>query len=317
MWNFKIAALLMLCASCLAGEFPWSDDAPADIREHFVAPQQMLDEKPAEWRETVQAVIAPAVKDCKTAREAALVVAARMTELTGAYYSTERRQACLNPLEVLEEKKASCTGLSLLFTAALRSVDIPARVVGVLCWNHVIGNHSWTEVYVDGEWQMLEFNEKDFNTPWVMEAVGMLDSRHLAQRVMALTGKPAAGDNQYFPLPWAIHNHTVGAEDVSARYQKLARAWYEKAELPADKQRLMVDIQPRPAERSLVQLVDDKGSVLDEGPLPSPQDDMRQMLRLLLPRYSSAAHYLRLPSGQQLEVKPTEAPVQVLRLRAS
>ena len=45
---------------------------------------------------------------------------------------------------------ASCTGVSILFVDALRTIGIPARVVGTPAWHgdHAQGNHNWVEVFV-------------------------------------------------------------------------------------------------------------------------------------------------------------------------
>lgn len=68
-------------------------------------------------------------------------------------------------------------------------MGIPARMAGVLTWNHVRGNHNWVEAWCDGEWKMLEYNEKDFNTPWVMSAISMLDPRKPENAIYATSWK--------------------------------------------------------------------------------------------------------------------------------
>ncbi len=298
-----------------AQELPWKKDVPAELVAQYIDGKQLLDENPSEWHATLREIFYPHVKDLKTAEEAAFFIAKNIGKLTGVHYSTERSRACLNPIEALTEKKASCTGLSILFAAALRSVDIPSRIAGVVSWNHVRGNHTWTEVWVNGEWRMLEFGEGGYDTGWVMEAVGMLDNKNPYQRVLATTGKPATQENPtHFYLPWAFHNKSVGAEDVSVRYQQLAKKWYEKNGIPADTQRLMVDVQPRSAEDVQVKLVDAKGKELSAGLLPKPQQDMRDMLRLVLPRDEKQTYFLLFPTGDKIEVKPTGAAVQVIRL---
>ncbi len=297
--------------------FPWSDSTPDSIRAQYITPLQMLDEPPSEWREQLRSIFQPLVKDCKTAKQAAILISQKTRELTGIHYSTERTRACMNPLETLQQKKASCTGLSLFYAAALRSVDIPARIAGVLSWNHVRGNHTWTEVWIDGQWEMLELGESAYNTPWVMDAVGMLNSDSPYQRVLAITGKKreSTSASPHFYLPWSMDNKSIQAEDVSARYQKLARTWYEKNGLAADEQRILIDVIPRSAEVRVIQLVNSQGEVLSSGHLPTPEDDMREMLRLSLPRNADEACSLVFPDGSKMQISPTEAPTQVLRFR--
>ena len=95
----------------------------------------------------------------------------------------------------LQSGKVSCTGQSILLVCALRSVGIPARMAGVLTWNHVRGNHNWVEAWCDGEWKMLEYNEKDFNTPWVMSAISMLDPRKPENAIYATSWKKEAPES--------------------------------------------------------------------------------------------------------------------------
>jgi len=63
-----------------------------------------------------------------------------------------------DPMSTLVYGYASCTGVSILFVDALRSVGVPARVAGTPAWNGVYenGNHNWIEVYDGGVWNFLE-----------------------------------------------------------------------------------------------------------------------------------------------------------------
>ena len=63
-----------------------------------------------------------------------------------------------DPMSTLVYGYASCTGVSILFVDALRSVGVPARVAGTPAWNDVYenGNHNWIEVYEGGEWHFIE-----------------------------------------------------------------------------------------------------------------------------------------------------------------
>lgn len=295
--------------------FPWTADIPAAIAQDYREPLQFLDEKSCDWRETLQKLMLPYIGDCTSAKEVVLCLAPQMTKITAVSYSTQRSAACLNPLQSLEEKKASCTGLSILFAASMRSLGIPARIVGVLTWNHTAGNHTWTEVWLDGEWHMIEFNEKTFNTPWVMDALCKLDPKEKTQRVMAIQPSAEDSPDNFFPLAWAPQNHSIKAVDVSERYRQLAHQWYQKKKRPANSQQILIDFQPRPRVAQKAQLCDEKGQVICEGLLPHQGDDMRKMLSLELPRQSGKNFYLLLENGLKHKISPTEAPVQVLHIR--
>ncbi len=306
----RVLTALLLFATAAFAQFPWSGAAPPDVAQVALHPNHVLDEAPSNWRPALEPLFRPLVKDCQTASEAALMVASRMTQVTGVYYSTERRHPLMNPMEALAEKKVSCTGQSILLVCALRSVGIPARAVGIGTWGHIRGNHTWCEAWCDGEWKMLEFNEKDFNTPWVMEYIGMINPRIPFQRIFAVSPHRQDGS---FPTVWNLHSH-IAAEDVTERYLALSRAWYEKAGLPPQCQRLMVDIKPRSEAALLIILEDEQGSPICQDKLPTTSDDMRRTARLNLPR--QGRHFLRIQgSEQRFEIAPTAPPVQLLMLK--
>lgn len=302
------AAVALLPASA----FPWSGSAPAELVRESVEPDIVAHETPCDWRPAVTPMAEELVRDCDSAREAVLTLAAKLPEVSGVYYSRERRKAAMNALEALEEKKVSCTGQSIFLICALRSVGIPARMVGLLTWNHVLGNHTWVEAWFEGEWHMIEYNERDFNTPWVMENIGMLDPKELTQRIQALT---PAGDEPFLTA-YAFDKRLLPAVNVSERYAALARDWYERSGTSAEGQRLMVDCERRADAPVPVRVETEAGECISADMLPTMQDDMRRFARLNLPRDTQTRYFLRV--GEESERRPllcTPEPVQILRLK--
>lgn len=286
----------------------WGQDIPAAVATASLLPDTVLDEEPCDWRAILTPIVAPLVRDCASAREAVLKISTQLGKATGVYYSTQRRKHNMNVLEALAEKKVSCTGQSILLVCALRAVGIPARAAGILTWNHLQGNHTWAEAWFDGQWHMIELNESDFNTPWVMENIGMLDARIPLQRIKAAT--PQGVDTWYpadLPFP------AMKAEDVTERYLQLAKEWYARHGHPAEHQRLLVDLQPRSNSPLQVMIVNESGTVLSSAQLPLSTDDVRYMTRLSLPRQGK--YHLQISgSDSRIPLECTPAPVQVLRL---
>ena len=280
---------------------------PESVKNTALLPDWVFCETPCDWRAQVGAIFRPVARDCRSARETVLKIASGMTELTGVYYTMERRKPAMNALESLSEKKVSCTGQSILLVCALRSVGIPARVVWVMTWNHVPGNHTWVEAWVDGAWQMIEFNEKDFNTPWVMESIGMLDPNLSEQRVYAVGGGQV---DKRLPLSSSVAS-SLQIEDVTERYMQLARLWYMEKGFREDCQRVMVDIHPRTDKSELVEILDEYGKMVSCALLPGNRDDVRKFASLILPR--SGKFTLRSPLGKQVLVA-TAQPVRIIRL---
>ena len=295
--------LIFIALSCFCTA--WEQAVPASIAQDFLEADAVIDETPCDWRATLSAIFRPAVQHCKSAREATLHIASHMSQLTGAYYSTERRKPNMNALEALAEKKISCTGQSVLLACALRSVGIPARAVFVLTWGHIRGNHTWVEAWFDNAWHMIEFNEKDFNTPWVMEYVGLLNPTLPEQRVYAISPRSS--------LQVGFHHHALyRAEDVTDRYMELAAAWYRTANIPAGHQRLLVDVQPRPAEPTSIHLETADGAIIATAPSPTTQSDLRYFTPFNLPRIGGP-HFLRLgTSPTRIPISPTPQPAQVV-----
>lgn len=306
------AVLFLMLAPLQAGDYPWSDAVPAEIAAASIIPDTVLDEIPCDWRPALTPLVAPLVKDCTTAREAVLAISTGIGKATGAYYSRERSKHNMNVLETLREKKISCTGQSILLVCALRSVGIPARAVGVHTWNHIEGNHTWAEAWFDGAWHMIEMGERDFNTPWVMEYIGMLNPRHPFQRILAAS---PSGKSTWWPKKLANDGKLTNfaAEDVTERYMQLARRWYATAGIPENTQRILIDLQPRPEIAPAVEIINENGEVISSGQLPTSRHDMRYMTRLTMPRTGN--HYLRLTgSAERTPIRQTAAPAQILRV---
>jgi hypothetical protein len=79
------------------------------------------------------------------------------------------KEACVDPLDVLETKTGACAGYAGLATELLRHAGIPARMVrgyafGISTtddyWTptnmNLSSNHIWTEAYVDGRWVIFD-----------------------------------------------------------------------------------------------------------------------------------------------------------------
>lgn len=311
---FPLLCLPALFAACVlpAAAFPWSGAAPAELVREAVEPDTVAQETPCDWRPVVTPMAEAIVRDCTTAREAVLALAAKLPAVSGVYYSVERRKPSMNALEALDEKKVSCTGQSIFLICALRSVGIPARMVGLLTWNHVLGNHTWAEAWFDGAWHMIEYNEHDFNTPWVMENIGMLDPKEMTQRIQAVS---PSGDEPYLTA-FVLDKRLLPAVNVSDRYAQLAREWYDRSGTTAAGQRLMVDCEQRAETALPVRVETEAGACVSADTLPTTKDDVRRFARLTLPRDEETQYYLRIGDApERLPLLCTPAPVQILRLK--
>mmetsp|Transcript_93891 Transcript_93891/g.169584 ORF Transcript_93891/g.169584 Transcript_93891/m.169584 type:complete len:353 (+) Transcript_93891:22-1080(+) len=155
-------------------EVPVAAAVPLELFLHGVLPYRNVDEPVDEWRPGFFQVLAPIAAEAKTLREAVEAVVPRIfTELrasrkvtnepnaTPVVFKANCTPAIMAPIsETLHQGYASCTGMSILVVNGLRSVGIPARVVGTPLWNvESGGNHNWVEVWTgegDDGWQFFD-----------------------------------------------------------------------------------------------------------------------------------------------------------------
>ena len=167
------------------------------------------------------------------------------------YFKSSQTPLIFDTMSTIAFGYASCTGTSILFSNALRSVGIASRVVGTPAWygNASQGNHNWVEVYLphhQREWKFLEPSpalphvdrlDKDPCSRWFCSR-----SRYPASKVYAACLsrliKPgeldgvAVGEEEfsleetthYVPLPWEWDCKDVPGIDRTAYYVNVCGA---------------------------------------------------------------------------------------------
>lgn len=209
-------------------QYAWARELPYETYLADVLPYHVVDEVRDAWRKELYELFAPAVEKCNTLEEAINAVNSRIPELTGVHYNTLREKTNQSPRESMRQGMASCTGLSILLVDAYRAVGIPARFVGTASWHDDRGNHSWTEVWLDGEWRVTEYYfPSQLDHLWFMAdaAKAKADDRRYA---IYATRFGKAED--WFPMVWCGEDNTaiedlpkfIGAENVTQHYIDLA-----------------------------------------------------------------------------------------------
>ena len=130
------------------------------------------------------------VKGCKTPGEAAQLLNKELFRQFGVKYSTQRRKANQSPSESIEQGLASCTGLSILLVDACRSVNVPARLVGVPSWTTKRGNHTWVEVWDDGNWHFTgaaEYDAAGLDKAWFVGDASKADKTSRRHSIYAIS----------------------------------------------------------------------------------------------------------------------------------
>ena len=210
-------------------QYPWTQALPEEVYLTDVLPYYVVDEVRDAWREELYELFAPAVDTCSTLEEAIRAVNSNIPALTGVHYNTLREKTNQSPRESMRQGMASCTGLSILLVDAYRAVGIPARFVGTASWHDNRGNHSWTEVWLDGQWRVTEYYfPSQLDHLWFMADASKANP---ADRRYAIYATRFGKASDWFPMVWCGEDSTaiedlpkhIGAENVTQHYIDLAR----------------------------------------------------------------------------------------------
>ena len=211
-------------------EYDWCKNLPDSIFFNDVLPYRNINETADNWRKDFYDRFSKYLKDCKDVRDVFYKINANIQNELQVEYNTKRNKADQSPYESMEINMASCTGLAILLNDALRSVGIPARIVGVPLWYDMSGNHNWTEVWIDGCWYSTEYGTEDsFDSLWFMQKSGKADKNDRQRSVYASSYKPT-GDS--FPLVWDTANTLgwVSGINVTDRYVEIGKRFISQKE---------------------------------------------------------------------------------------
>lgn len=266
--------------------FPWAAALPDSIFFNDVLPYASMNETREDWRTGMWEQLYPLVKDAKDVRQALDTVNKALQHIVKVEYNTKRRKPHQSPSESMEIGMASCSGLSILLTDALRTVGIPSRIAGTPLWVSKEGNHNWSEVWIDGKWYFTEYYpDKELNHSWFLERAGKADKSDPIYWMYATSWKPTG---IHFPMVWARKNTQVPGVDVTDFYIDLYNAQMaERASGVPVSIRLYGDAAAEKTSAARVardvKVVDEKGNVVAVGKTASATADMNDYLVLYLP----------------------------------
>ena len=217
-------------------KYQWAKQLPEDVYLYDVLPYHVVDEVRDSWRKELYELFAPAVDTCRTMYDAVCAVNANIPRLTGVDYNTKREKTNQSPRESMRQGMASCTGLAILLVDAYRAVGIPARFAGTASWHDNRGNHSWTEVWLDGEWRVTEYYfPSKLDHLWFMPDASKAKED---DRTYAIYATRFGKADDWFPMVWADGDvegrsveelpQIVGAVNVTKHYQDLAYEQYTR-----------------------------------------------------------------------------------------
>ncbi|MEM1449997.1 MAG: transglutaminase domain-containing protein [Planctomycetota bacterium] len=198
--------------------FPWAKEVDEAMFLNDVLPYAILDEKRESWRRRIHDLAAPLVADCETPTEAAQAINQKFFDVVGVHYNTGRKRPNACASESIDQGRATCTGLTILYVEACRSVGLPARAAGVFTWHDDRGNHTWAEVWDGNRWRFTgadEFDANGLDRGWFAADAARATPGDLRHAVWATSWRRTG---THFPLAWARDDRTVQAVEVTARY---------------------------------------------------------------------------------------------------
>ncbi len=205
-------------------EFPWCAALPDSIFLNEVLPYANISENRDRWRPDFYERFSKYVKDKDNMVDALMNIAHNIPTEVDVEYNTKRSRVDISPLQAMKENMATCSGLSILLTDAYRSVGIPSRLAGTAMWTNYKGNHTWSEVWVEGEWKFIEYYVDTLDQSWFVADAGKADPDNMLHWIYAASFKPtglpyyAAVDAPYVA---DVVNLSNLPEDVRARYERM------------------------------------------------------------------------------------------------
>ena len=272
---------------------PWARAIPEAVFLDAVLPYAAVNERRDDWRGNFRARFTPLVTDATTAGEAAAMLNQKVFPMVGVKYSTQRPKADQSGLESIDAGMASCTGLSVLLIEACRSVGVPARFVGVPKWSDGSGNHSWVEVWDDGEWKFTGAAEPTgmkLNRGWFAGRARGAVRDDPERAVWASTWSDSSA---HFPLIWAPADRTVRGVNVTDRYVE------DPVDIPEGHGRLYVRLRDLDSGRRMISLAT---LVIDGEPVASGRTrddsfDANDHLEFVVPLGTDFMVRFELPNG--------------------
>ncbi|NQU51499.1 MAG: transglutaminase domain-containing protein [Bacteroidetes bacterium] len=268
-------------------EFEWCKNLPDSIFLNEVLPYFSLDETRDNWREDYYNRFSKYVKNCKTIQEAVDSVNLNIRDELEVDYNTKRSIVNISPFQAEKENMATCTGLSFLLVDAFRSVGIPARIAGTPLWTNKRGNHSWVEVWIDGEWFFTEYYPDALNKSWFLADAGKADPEKEIHWIYAASYKPA---DTHFPRVWKRNAKDIHGVNVTDRYINLYQEQLSGQKLNEDELLVDVVLYKKRGSESADNRISEEVAVWDGdkkvvfGFTPMPTDDLNKYLIFKLKR---------------------------------
>ena len=222
-------------------EFQYADELPIQIFRQYVLNYANANEARSNWRPLFWQKLRFLVQPTDNIPSVVHTLNANMWKILSPvgqdliYFKASSTPLVFDPMSILAFGYASCTGTAIMLVNALRTMGVPARLVGTAAWNQQrsMGNHNWVEVWYMGSWYFVEpsLSNDPFTPPelvddlfrdpctrWFCGRAQFTGNLSNTTLVFAATLEPSLHSIS-FPLAWEWSNRGVPGEDVSQFYQ--------------------------------------------------------------------------------------------------
>ncbi|MDC1106716.1 transglutaminase-like domain-containing protein [Prolixibacteraceae bacterium] len=264
-------------------KYSWGKEVPDSIFFNDVVPYASINEHRDDWRKDFMDRFSKFITPEMTMKEAIYAVNRSAKAELGVEYNTNRWKPDQSPYESMQQGRATCTGLSVLLIDAFRSVGIPARFAGTYNWFDDRGNHSWVEVWIDGQWYFTEYYFDDLDRAWFLADAGKANPNEYNHAIFATSWKPR---KDHFPAVWDEKIQWIHAENVTDRYLKVYQKSIKNQPLKEDEVMLRVVLlkamacsDQSDARVSRQVNLYHKNKIISSGQSPDTYDDLNEFLK--------------------------------------
>jgi hypothetical protein len=214
--------------------YKWAAEVPKDIFFEYVLPYANVNEGRSDWRElmlpVVQSVISASGQNPDEMTTEDVVYTVNDGLWNGAFgknivFKSSQTPKIYDPMSTLAFGYASCTGVSIFFIDALRSIGVAARIAGTPAWNGQAsnGNHNWLEIWSPGVgWQFIEAapagGGETLTNPcdkW------FCNPSNFANGTQVFAARFTQASEVRYPMAWDLSNTQIPGVDRTAYYQKV------------------------------------------------------------------------------------------------
>ncbi|QZT36446.1 transglutaminase-like domain-containing protein [Halosquirtibacter xylanolyticus] len=304
-------------------KYNWAKEIPDSIFFNDVVPYASINEHRDDWRKDFMDRFSNFITPEMSMKEAIYAVNKNAKKELGVAYNTNRWKPDQSPYESMQQSRATCTGLSVLLIDAFRAVGIPARFAGTYNWFDDRGNHSWVEVWLDGQWYFTEYYFEDLDKAWFLSDAGKANPNEYNHAIFATSWKPR---KDHFPAVWNENIKWIHAENVTDRYLKVYQKSIEGQPLKEDEVMLRVVLLKTMAcsdqsDARVARQIDlyHKDKIISSGQSPDAYDDLNNFLKFKVKKNQTYTFTFPGTNGEprSTEFKATAEKDQMVRLYQS